>query len=70
MYIYTVLLTMRDTMAYQNTDFSSLDILYILIIGLCILLRVYQSIYIETSVRTNVGARLYCALLTLHSAIR
>jgi hypothetical protein len=38
----------------------------ILIIGLCILLRVYQSIYIETSVRNKYRCSFYCALLTLH----
>jgi hypothetical protein len=38
----------------------------VLIIGLCILLRVYQSIYIETSVRNKCGCSFYCALLTLH----
>jgi hypothetical protein len=40
----------------------------ILIIGLCILLRVYQLNIGITSVRNKVffGARFYCALLTLH----
>jgi hypothetical protein len=41
----------------------------ILIIGLCILLRVYQPIiyiYIETSVRNKCRCSFYCALLTLH----
>jgi hypothetical protein len=38
----------------------------ILIIGLCILLSVYQSIYIETSVRNKCRCSFYCALLTLH----
>jgi hypothetical protein len=34
--------------------------------GLCILLRVYQSIYIETSVRNKCWCSFYCALLSLH----
>jgi hypothetical protein len=39
----------------------------ILIIGLCILLHVYQSIkYIETSVRNKCRCSFYCALFTLH----
>jgi hypothetical protein len=38
----------------------------ILIVGLCILLRVYQSIYIETSIRNKYRCSFYCALLTLH----
>jgi hypothetical protein len=38
----------------------------ILILGLCILLRVYQPIYIETSVRNKCRCSFYCALLTLH----
>jgi hypothetical protein len=38
----------------------------ILIIGLCILLRVYQSVYIETSVRNKGRCSFYCALFTLH----
>jgi hypothetical protein len=38
----------------------------VLIIGFCILLRVYQSIYIETSVRNKCRCSFYCALLTLH----
>jgi hypothetical protein len=37
-----------------------------LIIGLCILLRVYQLIYVETSVRNKCQCSFYCALLTLH----
>jgi hypothetical protein len=37
-----------------------------LIIGLCILLRVYQPIYIETSVRNKCRCSFYCALFTLH----
>jgi Ni/Fe-hydrogenase subunit HybB-like protein len=44
------------------------NILAILIIGLCILLRVYQLNIGITSLRNKVffGARVYCALLTLH----
>jgi hypothetical protein len=38
----------------------------VLIIGLCILLRVYQSIYIETSIRNKCRCSFYCALFTLH----
>jgi hypothetical protein len=38
----------------------------ILMIGLCILLRVYQSIYIETSVRNKCRCSFYCARLILH----
>jgi hypothetical protein len=38
----------------------------ILIIRLCILLRVYQSIYIETSVRNKCRCSFYCTLFTLH----
>jgi hypothetical protein len=37
-----------------------------LIIGLCILLRVYQPIYVETSVRNKCQRSFYCALVTLH----
>jgi hypothetical protein len=42
--------------------------MYSLIIGLCILLRVYQLNIVITSVRNKVFfiARFYCALLTLH----
>jgi hypothetical protein len=39
---------------------------YILIIGLCILLRVYQLIYVETSVHNKCRCSFYCALFTLH----
>jgi hypothetical protein len=42
--------------------------LYILI-GLCILLRVYQSISIETSVRTNVGAQFSVHQHLLHTEV-
>jgi hypothetical protein len=38
----------------------------ILIIGLCILLRVYQSRYIGTSVRNKCRCSFYCAHFTLH----
>jgi hypothetical protein len=41
-------------------------IVIILISGLCILLRVYRSVYIETSVRNKCRCSFYCALLTLH----
>jgi hypothetical protein len=37
-----------------------------LIIGLCILLRVYQLIYVETSVHNKCRCSFYCALLTVH----
>jgi hypothetical protein len=39
-------------------------LLQILIIGLGILLRVYQPIYVETSVRNKCRCSFYCALLT------
>jgi hypothetical protein len=43
-------------------------VLKVLIIGLCILLRVYQLNIGITSVLNRIffGARFYCALLTLH----
>jgi hypothetical protein len=37
-----------------------------LIIGLCILLRVYQPIYVETSICNKCRCSFYCVLLTLH----
>jgi hypothetical protein len=42
---------------------------FLLSIGLCILLRVYQSIYIETSVCNKCRCSFYCALLTLHVSV-
>jgi hypothetical protein len=47
-------------------EMKSLSINTALIIGLCILLRMYQLIYIETSVRNKCQCSFYCALLTLH----
>jgi hypothetical protein len=37
-----------------------------LIIELCILLSVYQPVYVETSVRNKCRCSFSCALLTLH----
>jgi hypothetical protein len=52
---------------WEDQDMGGWIILkWILIIGLCILLRVYQPIYIETSVRNKCRCSFYCALLTLH----
>jgi hypothetical protein len=50
----------------RENDERKETVVDILIIGLCILLRVYQSIYIETSVRNKRRCSFYCALLTLH----
>jgi hypothetical protein len=44
----------------------SMESHFSLIIGLCILLRVYQPIYVETFVRNKCRCSFYCALLTLH----
>jgi hypothetical protein len=56
------------TQQATSTNILSNNIPCLLIIGLCILLRVYQIIIGITSVRNKVffGARFYCALLTLH----
>jgi hypothetical protein len=52
-----------ELVSSQPTSLTQLDIL---IIGLCILLRVYQLINVETSVRNKCQCSCYCALFTLH----
>jgi hypothetical protein len=64
-----VLLKMETENNEAETNDKKLNqYISILIIGLCILLRVYQLNIGITSVRNKVffGARFYCALLTLH----
>jgi hypothetical protein len=64
-------LNVRDQVTHTYKTIGKLIVLYnnkqVLIIGLCILLRVYQLNIGITSVRNKVffGARFYCALLTL-----
>jgi hypothetical protein len=57
----------QNTLVPHTCEFVKNHVwLFFLIIGLCILLRVYQSIYIEISVRNKCRCSFYCALLTLH----
>jgi hypothetical protein len=57
---YSAARVSRFLVAFRLSDY------HILIIGLCILLRVYQPVYVETSVRNKCRCSFYCALLTLH----
>jgi hypothetical protein len=56
-------------MYYNEYVRKSDNLKRVLIIGLCILLRVYQLIYVETSVRNKCRCSFYCVLLTLHVSV-
>jgi hypothetical protein len=60
------LTTGRHQFCFYSTGGTSCRHELVWITGLCILLRVYQPIYVETSVRNKCRCSFYCALLTLY----